>query len=68
LGESEAGLELFFQHTPMTLARWPNEGFAKIPKVIFLAAQRRYVLARRRKPRVRDFANALSRVAATQMT
>jgi hypothetical protein len=33
-GQSEAGLELFFQHTPMTLARWPNEGFVKIPKVV----------------------------------
>jgi hypothetical protein len=25
-----AGLELFFQDRPMTLARWPNEGFVKI--------------------------------------
>jgi hypothetical protein len=31
--QSEPGLELFFQDTPMTLARWPNEGFVKIPKV-----------------------------------
>jgi len=31
--QSEAGFELFFQHLPMTLARWPNEGFVKICKV-----------------------------------
>lgn len=29
-GQSEPGLELFFQDQPMTLARWPNEGFVKI--------------------------------------
>ncbi len=28
--QSEAGLELFFQDRPMTLARWPNDGFARI--------------------------------------
>jgi hypothetical protein len=28
------GLELFFQDTPMTLARWPNEGFVKIADVV----------------------------------
>jgi hypothetical protein len=28
------GLELFFQDRPMTLARWPNEGFAKIAAVV----------------------------------
>jgi hypothetical protein len=33
-GQSSAGLELFFQETPMTLARWPNKGFVKIPKVL----------------------------------
>ena len=30
----EAGLEVFFQDKPMTLARWPNEGFAKIADVV----------------------------------
>ena len=30
----EAGLEVFFQDQPMTLARWPNEGFAKIVDVV----------------------------------
>ncbi len=29
-GESQPGLELFFQDRPMTLARWPNQGFVKI--------------------------------------
>ena len=29
-GQSEPGMELFFQDQPMTLARWPNEGFVKI--------------------------------------
>lgn len=29
----EAALELFFQNKPMTLARWPNEGFVKITDV-----------------------------------
>ncbi|MBM4088725.1 MAG: right-handed parallel beta-helix repeat-containing protein [Planctomycetes bacterium] len=29
-GSSEAGLEVFFRDTPMTLARWPNEGYATI--------------------------------------
>lgn len=33
-GQSAAGFELFFQNTPTTLARWPNEGFVKIPKVL----------------------------------
>ena len=28
--QSEPGLELFFQDRPMTLARWPNEGFTQI--------------------------------------
>jgi hypothetical protein len=28
------GLELFFQHRPMTLARWPNEGFVRILDVV----------------------------------
>jgi hypothetical protein len=28
--QSDAGLELFFQDKPMTLARWPNRGFVKI--------------------------------------
>jgi parallel beta helix pectate lyase-like protein len=28
------GLELFFQHRPMMLARWPNEGFVRIVDVI----------------------------------
>jgi hypothetical protein len=28
--ESQVGLELFFQDRPMTLARWPNQGFVKI--------------------------------------
>jgi len=26
--------ELFFDHEPMTIARWPNEGYVKIEKVI----------------------------------
>ena len=29
-GTSPAALELFFQDKPMTIARWPNEGFLKI--------------------------------------
>ena len=29
-----AALELFFRNKPMTLARWPNEGFAKIARVL----------------------------------
>ncbi|MBI5835022.1 MAG: right-handed parallel beta-helix repeat-containing protein [Armatimonadetes bacterium] len=29
-GSSEAGLELFFNDQPTTLARWPNEGFTTI--------------------------------------
>lgn len=33
-GRSEPGLEFFFNGTPMTLARWPNEGFVKIGKVL----------------------------------
>ncbi|MBN2511647.1 MAG: hypothetical protein JXB18_01795, partial [Sedimentisphaerales bacterium] len=28
-----AGLELFFQHKPMTVARWPNTGWVTIDKV-----------------------------------
>jgi hypothetical protein len=32
--QSDAGLELFFQDAPMTLARWPNEGFVKMPTVL----------------------------------
>ena len=30
---SVAGLELFYQNRPMTLARWPNEGFTPIVNV-----------------------------------
>ncbi len=33
-GASSPGLEVFFADEPMTLARWPNEGFVKIPKVL----------------------------------
>jgi hypothetical protein len=29
-GCSSPGLELFFQDEPMTLARWPNQGFERI--------------------------------------
>lgn len=29
-GQSDPGAELFFQDEPMTLARWPNQGFVKI--------------------------------------
>jgi hypothetical protein len=29
-GQSSPGLEVFFKDQPMTLARWPNEGFVKI--------------------------------------
>jgi hypothetical protein len=32
--QSEPGLELFFRDEPMTLARWPNDGFVKIPAVL----------------------------------
>jgi hypothetical protein len=32
--QSEPGLELFFAEEPMTLARWPNAGFVKIPAVL----------------------------------
>ena len=28
------GAEVFFDHEPMTLARWPNEGFAKIAGLV----------------------------------
>lgn len=28
------GLELFYQNVPMTLARWPNEGFVKIADLL----------------------------------
>jgi hypothetical protein len=30
----EGGMELFFRSEPMTLARWPNEGFTRIVKMI----------------------------------
>ena len=33
-GSSSPGLELFFQDEPMTLARWPNQGFDKISTVL----------------------------------
>lgn len=33
-GTSTAGLEVFFQNVPMTLARWPNKGFVKIAKTL----------------------------------
>ena len=33
---SGGGLELFFNDQPMTLARWPNQGFIKIEKVFDL--------------------------------
>jgi hypothetical protein len=33
-GQSAAGLELFFQDQPMTVARWPNQGFVTIPKIL----------------------------------
>ena len=32
-GASSPGLEVFFNDEPMTLARWPNEGFVTIPQV-----------------------------------
>lgn len=32
--QSEAGLEVFYRGAPMTLARWPNEGFVTIPEVL----------------------------------
>lgn len=32
-GSSEPGLELFFADEPMTLARWPNEGYTRIVDV-----------------------------------
>ncbi|MBT7165945.1 MAG: hypothetical protein HN904_24405, partial [Victivallales bacterium] len=32
-GQSSPGLEVFFKDQPMTLARWPNEGFVKIVEV-----------------------------------
>jgi len=32
-GSSEPGLEVFFADEPMTLARWPNTGFARIARV-----------------------------------
>jgi parallel beta-helix repeat protein len=32
-GGGDAALELFFDDVPMTLARWPNEGFVKIADV-----------------------------------
>ena len=31
---SGGGIELFFNDKPMTLARWPNEGFTKIVDVV----------------------------------
>ncbi len=33
-GSSEAGLELFFNDQPTTLARWPNEGFTTVRDVV----------------------------------
>ena len=33
-GPDGGGLELFFNNEPMTLARWPNEGFVKIVDVL----------------------------------
>ena len=32
-GHGLPGLELFFQDSPMTLARWPNEGFTRVVDV-----------------------------------
>lgn len=32
--QSDPGLEFFFQDQPMTLARWPNEGYAKIVQAL----------------------------------
>jgi hypothetical protein len=32
-GASSPGLEVFFANQPMTLARWPNEGYVTIPEV-----------------------------------
>ena len=32
-GQSSPGLEIFFRDQPMTLARWPNDGFVKIVEV-----------------------------------
>jgi hypothetical protein len=32
--QSEPGLELFFRDEPMTLARWPNQGFVKIQQLL----------------------------------
>jgi hypothetical protein len=34
--QSQPGLELFFQDRPMTLARWPNQGFVKIAGLLGL--------------------------------
>ncbi|MFA6239300.1 MAG: hypothetical protein WC655_00135, partial [Candidatus Hydrogenedentales bacterium] len=33
-GVPGAGVELFFQDTPMTLSRWPNEGFVNIVDIV----------------------------------
>lgn len=33
-GASSPGLEVFFANQPMTLARWPNEGYVTIPQVL----------------------------------
>lgn len=33
-GHSEAGQELFFNDEPMTVARWPNQGYARIDEVL----------------------------------
>ncbi|NUQ61564.1 MAG: right-handed parallel beta-helix repeat-containing protein [Pirellulales bacterium] len=33
-GASNPDLELFFQDEPMTLARWPNQGYVRIPAVL----------------------------------
>lgn len=32
--QSDPGLEVFFQDQPMTLARWPNEGYVKIVQAL----------------------------------
>jgi hypothetical protein len=33
-GASDPGLEFYFERQPMTLARWPNHGFAKVGAVL----------------------------------
>jgi len=37
---SEGGIELFFKEKPMTLARWPNEGFTRIKQMVGEAVRR----------------------------